>query len=159
MRGKLPAFFMKAIFEGQVYLEKFPGKGGWTFARIPREFTPSGKYFGMTEIRGRIDAYSFEKKHLMPAGDGTVFFPVSKEIRKLIQKEAGDPVFIQIFQRELPEEIPAELEDCLKDDPGKLESFLKLSDSDQKRWIEAIYSSSDEDQKAKQILRLLKFLS
>jgi hypothetical protein len=150
---------MKTIFEGQIYLEKFPGKGGWTFARIPKEYTPQGKYFGMTEIQGRIDSFTFEKKHLMPAGDGTVFFPVSKEIRKLIQKEAGDPVFVEIFGKELPEEIPAELMDCLRDDPGKLDSFLKLSESDQKTWVQAIYSTSSEDQKVKQILRLLHSLS
>lgn len=150
---------METIFEGQIYLEKFPGKGGWTFARIPKEYNPKGKYFGMVEVFGSINEFSFEKKHLMPTGDGTVFIPISKDIRKAIQKEAGDPVFLKIYRKEAPDGIPDELLACLKDDQGKLEAFLKLPDSEQKDWVQTIYSSSNEDLRVKQILRLLNSLA
>ena len=150
---------MEEFFNQVVILEKFTGKGGWTYARVPKEKLPVKKYFGMLEVSGQVDDYIFQKKHLMPMGDGTVFLPVSKDIRTKIKKEAGDEVKLVLFTEPIPEEVPRELKACLKDDPGKWDSFQKLSQKEQKEWIETIYSSSNEDHQVRQILRLLNFLA
>lgn len=150
---------MDVFFNQVVILERFTGKGGWTYARVPKEKLPSKKYFGMLEVSGQIDEFAFQKKHLMPMGDGTVFLPVSKEIRNKIKKEAGDEVRLILFTESIPDQVPGELKACLQDDPGKWESFQKLSEKEQKEWIETIYSSSNEDHQVRQILRLLNFLA
>ena len=56
------------LIDQNLLLERFPGKGGWTFARIPE--LPSGKknHFGMQKVRGYIDDYEVEQFHLMPLG-------------------------------------------------------------------------------------------
>jgi hypothetical protein len=62
-------------------LEKFPGKGGWTFARIPEILPDKKAHFGWVKVRGTIDGYEIRKYHLMPMGNGSLFLPVKAEIR------------------------------------------------------------------------------
>lgn len=149
---------MKLIVEGTFVLERFSGKGGWTYIRLPGELITTGKAFGMMKVSGSIDDYTFEGKHLLPTGDGTVFMPVAKPIRKEIGKEEGDVVNIKFFKEEVPDQIPEELAACLKDDPGKFELFTRLSTAEQKQWVKHIYAASTDDAKASRILKLLKEL-
>ncbi len=150
---------MELIIEGDFILEKFPGKGGWTFTRVPPAVLPSRKSFGMIRVCGFIDDFEFEGKHLMPMGDGFLFLPISKPIRNTIRKEQGDIVRLKLLRDEVPSNVPEELIDCLKDDPGKLQLFQKLSDADQKRWVEFIYSTNSPEIKADRIIKLLNQLS
>ncbi len=150
---------MKLITEGTYRLEKFTGKGGWTYIKLPGELIKSGKAFGMMKISGEIDAYSFEGKHLLPMGNGYVFLPIAKPVRKIIGKEEGDEVEIRFYQDELPNGIPDELIDCLKDDPGKLELFHQLAQEDKETWISYIYSTEDIEAKSNRIIKLLNSLS
>ena len=149
---------MQNLLAGEFLLEKFPGKGGWTFIRLPLVAKGSKNHFGILKVSGSIDSFSFENKTLMPLGDGNLFFPVSKEIRTYIRKYEGDKVFLCLVRNGIPNQLPDELRDCLLDDAGKLELFLKLSTEQQTRWLETIYSAYSEEQKAEQIVRLLKFL-
>jgi hypothetical protein len=149
---------MELILEGEFLLERFSGKGGWTFARVPVVRLSSGKPFGMVRISGTVDNFQFENKHLMPMGDGFLFLPISKEIRKAIRKEAGEKVLIRLFRQEVPSTIPEELIACLKDDPGKFQLFERLEAEDQKRWVEFIYSANSEEIKASRIIKLLSGL-
>lgn len=150
---------MEQIIEGEFFLERFQGKGGWTFIKIPVSILPTGKAFGMLKVCGTIDDFAFEGKHLMPMGDGCLFMPIAKPIRKAIGKEEGDKVLFKLYRDEIPTSIPEELIACLEDDPGKLQLFQKLSDAEQKRWIEYIYSTNSEDAKAQRIIKLLADLA
>lgn len=149
---------MKKIFEGIIYLEKFSGKGGWTYARIPLAFEKKGHYFGMRQVSGKVDDFTFDKKHLMPLGDGALFLPISKDIRKVIKKEAGDPINLLLEVPDTPNETPEELMDCLKDYPGKFEAFLALEEKEKSEWLEFIYAAKSENEKAERIIRLLDSL-
>lgn len=150
---------MKLIAQGTYLLEKFTGKGGWTYIKLPGELIKSGKAFGMMKISGSIDDFSFEGKHLLPMGNGYVFLPVAKPIRKIIGKEEGDEVEIKFFIEEVPDTIPQELTDCLQDDPGKFELFQQLSNEEQKNWITYIYSVEDIEGRSNRIIKLINSLS
>ncbi|MBB6326412.1 hypothetical protein FHS59_002040 [Algoriphagus iocasae] len=150
---------MKLITEGTYRLEKFSGKGGWTYIKLPGELIKSGKAFGMMKISGSIDDYSFGGKHLLSMGNGYVFLPVAKPIRKILGKEEGDEVEIKFYQDELPDGIPQELIECLQDDPGKLELFRQLTKEEQEKWISYIYSIEDIEAKSNRIIKLLNSLS
>lgn len=149
---------MQLLIEGEFFLERFSGKGGWTFVRLPISQLGNRNYFGMLKVSGKIDSMEFDQKTLMPMGDGCLFLPVSKDIRKKIEKEEGQRVQLVLYRDEVPNDLPEELKDCLLDDPGKLDLFLKLELGDRKKWLELIYSSATEDQKAERIVRLLDFL-
>ena len=143
-------------------LEKFPGKGGWTFARIPDILRNTKTPFGWKKVKGSIDGYEIKKYHLMSMGEGKLFLPVKGEIRKKIKKQEGDTVHIILYPDTDPLEVPEELLLCLHDEPEALTFFNSLSESEQKFYIQYIYSAKREETKidrlAKTINKLVKGL-
>lgn len=143
----------------QTYLlEKFPGKGGWTYARIPEIAPDAHAHFGWVRVRGSIDGHEIKSYHLMPMGNGTLFLPVKAEIRKKIGKQEGDQVHVILFADNLPTELPEELKLCLQDEPQAYEAFLQQSDGEQKAAIEWIYSAKTDETKVNRITQLIKKL-
>ncbi|WP_425636908.1 YdeI/OmpD-associated family protein [Algoriphagus yeomjeoni] len=149
---------MEQIVSGEFLMERFPGKGGWTYIKLPLTIFSSGKAFGMMKVSGSIDDFTFEGKHLMPMGNGYIFLPVAKPIRTKIGKNEGDVVSVKLYREGIPEEIPQELIDCLQDDPGKYDLFQKLNQAEQKEWIEFIYSSDKIEDRSDRIIKLLYHL-
>lgn len=149
---------MDLFLDVEFILERFEGKGGWTYIGIPKEDLPSGKAFGMHPVSGSIDGLSFDKKHLMPMGDGNVFLPVAKPIRKAIKKEAGDTVHLKLYKREIKPTSLIEIEACLKDVPGKWELFQALGKKEKEEWIQFIAEVSTPQKQADRIIKLLDSL-
>ena len=112
---------MKIPFVNKKYLlEKFPGKGGWTYARVPEISQSKETPFGWIRVRGTIDHYEIKHYHLMPMGNGQLFLPVKAEIRKKIDKGEGDWVHVLLYEDNSPTEIPEELKLCLLDTPIRM---------------------------------------
>jgi len=80
----------KPLLNKKNILERFSGKGDWTYARIPKILAEKNTTFVTIKIRGFIDSYQIRKYHLMPMGNGVLMLPVKAEIRKKIKKEEGD---------------------------------------------------------------------
>ena len=146
---------MKKLFEGKVKLEKIPGKGGWTYAALPSSLTPSKSKFGMIRVKGSIDGFPIEQYNLMPMGDGRLFLPVKKAIRKAIAKEAGATVFIEMYSDDSPVVIPKYIEECLSEDPVIFNGFLQKSLGFQKNYISKIEKAKSEDVRASLIAQLI----
>lgn len=149
---------MELFLEGDFILERFSGKGGWTYIKIPREELPGGKAFGMYPVSGSIDGFSFDEKHLMPMGDGNLFLPVAKPIRKKINKEAGDMVQLKLSRYQTEVTSIYEIEACLKDDPDKWELFQALEKKEQEKWIQFITEASTVQKRVDRIIKLLASL-
>lgn len=150
---------MNPLVNKKYLLEKFPGKGGWTFARIPEILQDKKAHFGWVKVRGTIDGFEIRKYHLMPMGNGHLFLPVKAEIRKKIQKKEGDMVHVILYPDNEPLEIPEEMLLCIQEEPKALTFFNSLSESERKFYIQWIYSAKKEETKvdrlAKTINRLL----
>lgn len=138
---------MKPLVNKHYLLEKFPGKGGWTFARIPDILPAKNAPFGWKKVRGTIDGYEIRKYHLMPMGNGSLFLPVKAEIRKKIKKAEGDYVHVILYPDNEPLEIPEEFLTCLNEEPKAMKFFQSLSESEQKFYIQWIYSAKKEETK------------
>ena len=153
---------MKPLVDKLSLLEKFPGKGGWTFTRIPEIPQDKKAHFGWVKVRGTIDGYEIRKYHLMPMGNGMLFLPVKAEIRKHTKKKEGDFVHVILYPDNEPLEVPDEMLMCLQDEPEALHFFNSISESEQKFYIQWIYSAKKEETKidrlAKTINRLHKKL-
>ena len=84
------------------------------------------------------------------------------EIRKKIGKQQGDMVHVILFPDNEPLEVPDEMLACLQDEPSALKFFRSLSESEQKFYIDWVYSAKKEETKidrlAKCINRLQKGL-
>jgi len=151
---------MEEPFVSQLYLlEKFPGKGGWTFVRIP-EIPPDKKaHFGWVRVKGTIDGFSISKYHLMPMGNGSLFLPVKLEIRKRIGKKEGDYVFVTLYPDIDPLVVPEEMLICIQYEPIALNFFNTLSESEKGYYITWIYSTKKEETKVKRMARAIDRLT
>jgi len=151
---------VKPLVDKLYLLEKHPGKGGWTYARIPEISQDKKAHFGWVKVRGTIDGFEIRKYHLMPMGNGMLFLPVKAEIRKHTKKKEGDYVHVILYPDNEPLDIPEEMLMCLQDEPDALAFFNSISESERKFYIQWIYSAKKEETKidrlAKTINRLLK---
>lgn len=146
---------LKKKLNKRYQLQKFPGKGGWTYVAIP-EISPDTKNpFGWVRVKGMIDHIPISKYHLMPMGNGQLFLPVKAAIRRQLGKQAGDWITVQLYPDNDPAEIPQELLQCLQDEPVALKKFLALHDNDQTAAIKHIYAAKKEETRAARIALLI----
>lgn len=148
----------KPLVQKEYRLQKFPGKGGWTFAEIPEISKDKNSPFGWIKVKGKIDDYEFDKYSLMPMGNGRLFLPVKSEIRKKIKKEAGDTVTIILYTDNSRLEVPEDLEECLKLEPKSYSNFLKFKESEQEEFINWIYSAKREETRVERIVKTIEKL-
>lgn len=147
-----------ALVHNQYLLEKFPGKGGWTFAAIPEIKAEKKMPFGWVKVKGKIDTHEIKNYHLMPMGNGQLFLPVKADIRKKIGKKAGDFVSVILFADTDPVEIPEPFLACLMDDPAAHEQFLTYPDGEKKTFINWIFSAKTEETRVKRIVKTIEKL-
>ena len=149
----------KPLVNKKYLLEKYPGKGGWTYAAIPEVLQDKKAPFGWVRVKGSIDHHAIKNYRLMPMGNGRLFLPVKAEVRKKIGKKAGDFVNIVLYPDHDPTEIPEELLLCLLDDPAAHKTFLGYTSGEQKAFIDWIYSAKKMETKVERITKTLKKLS
>ncbi|MGL5892189.1 MAG: YdeI/OmpD-associated family protein [Bacteroidia bacterium] len=148
----------KPIVKGTFLLEKFDGKGGWTFIRIPHADKPKTP-FGFQRIKGSIDNYEIKRLSLMPMGNDLYMLPVKAEIRKLIGKKAGDQAYIELYIDRSEFETPEEFLICLHDEPAALQFYNKLSQSEKKFYVNWIYDAKKEETKVTRMAKAINKLA
>lgn len=147
------------LVDGFYVLEKFPGKGGWTYAEIPELVQDKTKPFGWLTVKGTVDGYVLNQFKLMPMGNGKLFLPVKKAIRKVIGKEAGDTVKVILYNDSSLVEIPSEILTCFDFEPERIEAtFKSYSQGEQKAFLDWIYSAKTEETKVARILTMIQKL-
>ncbi|MFY0687004.1 MAG: DUF1905 domain-containing protein [Cyclobacteriaceae bacterium] len=137
-------------------LERFPGKGGWTYAAIPEIAQNKNNPFGWVTVSGSIDDHELDKVKLMPMGDGRLFLPVKAKIRRSIGKHAGDQVRIVLRVDITPQYITDEVIECLKLEPtATLTAFYNMPEFNKKFWLDHIYQASSDEIKSERIIKLI----
>ncbi|MBC7914601.1 MAG: DUF1905 domain-containing protein [Pyrinomonadaceae bacterium] len=132
------------LIKMRLLLERYPGKGGWTYALIPALPLIKKSHFGWQKVRGFIDDYEIKQCSLMSLGNGKLFLAVKAEIRKAIKKQGGDWVDVTLYSLEPPLPLPEDFQLCLDDEPDALKNFNTLSDEDKKQIIDWVYALKSE---------------
>lgn len=146
------------LINSEFLLQKFPGKGGWTYAEIPGLLQDKTKAFGWLKVKGTIDDYEFENFNLAPMKNGRLFMAVKAEIRKRIGKQAGDYVKIVLYEDHSVFAIPQELIDCLKFEESAFEKFMQLKERHQKEFVTWIYAAKREETIANRINQTIEMV-
>ena len=94
----------------------------------------------------------------MPMGNGKLFLPVKADIRKKIKKQEGDFVHVILYPDNEPLEIPEEMLLCLRDEPRAQKFFHSLSASEQKFYIQWVYSARKEETKVNRLAKTINKL-
>lgn len=148
----------KPLVNKKYKMEKFDGKGGWTYiiiAEIPRSERSKG---GFVRVKGLVDDVEINSYNLFPMKSGELFFPIKAEIRKKIKKAAGDWIKVVLYRDNDPIHIPGELLECLRDEPKAHKKFIKLNDHQQKSYIQWIFESKKDTTRAERIASLINTL-
>lgn len=148
----------KPLVNNKYLLEKYPGKGGWTYAAIPEIIQNKNSPFGWVKVKGFIDDYEINSYKLMPMGIGKLFLPVKAEIRKKISKEEGDWINVILYLDNSKIKIPKEFQLCLYENKISRKNFSKLSEGQKKEYLDWIYSAKAENTKFERILKTLNNL-
>lgn len=142
----------KPLIDKKYLLQKFPGKGGWTYAEIPEVLKNNSNPFGWVQVSGSIDDLELKQYKLMPMGNGNLFLPVKAAIRKKIGKEAGDWVHVILYEDDSVYLIPDEIIECFKYESKELyQTFLSFTEGERKTYIDWIYDAKTDETKVKRI--------
>jgi hypothetical protein len=139
-------------------LEKYPGKGGWTYAAIPEVLQDKSAPFGWVKVKGSIDGFEINNYKLMPMGNDQLFLPVKAAIRKAIGKEAGDWVEVILYLDNAPAETPEEILICLKEEPDAYKLYLNSTEGERKAYLDWIYSAKKDETKVNRIAQMINNL-
>jgi hypothetical protein len=148
----------KPLVEADLLLEKFPGKGGWTYAEVPHDLDIKRTNFGWVKVKGTIDGYELNDYSLAPMKGGNLFLPVKGEIRKKIKKQAGDYVKVILFPDDSVFEVPQEILESLKIEEAAYQKFITLSSGKQREFVKWIYSVKNIDLQANRVLKVIETL-
>ena len=143
------------LTDKQYVLERFPGKGGWTYVALPEIKKDKDTPFGLVKVRGTIDGYEIKNYTLMPYGQGNLLMAVKAEIRKAIGKEEGDYVQVVLYKDESVFEIPDDFKKRLDEEPGAYKKFITYKQWEQRMCINWIYSAKRPETVNERIIKTL----
>ena len=136
-------------------LEKFPGKGGWTYISLPEIPMDPSAPFGWVVVSGQIDEQSLCKVKLMPMGNGKLFLPVNATLRKSLQKQAGDWVKLSLYIDDGVLPIPDDLTAVYADEYDLYITFQELTDDTKNKYLKSIAAAKTEASRVKRMLAML----
>ena len=103
-------------------------KTGWTYIVVPAaiaaKLNPGVKK--SYRVKGKLDDFEVETLALIPMGKGDFILTVNADLRKGIGKRKGATVKVQLELDHSPILPPAELIECLQDEPEALKYFNSL---------------------------------
>lgn len=142
-------------------IDKFGEKAhqtGWTViiipAKIADKINPGCKK--TFRVKGKLDVFEIEKVALMPAGEGDFILPLNAAMRKGIGKRKGAEIKIQLQADDSPILPPAELLECMADEPEALKYYNSLPQSHRNYFTKWIDSAKTDVTKAKRIALVIK---
>ncbi|WP_316815168.1 YdeI/OmpD-associated family protein [Pedobacter nyackensis] len=151
---------MKPLIEGTFLLKKIPGKGGWTYIRLPGVDSGYKGKWGTVKVSGTIDNYELTSYSLMPIRNGGLFLPVKAEIRKKTGKQEGDQVHIILYadEQNIPVATAEDLLLCLQDEPEAHQIYMSYTEAERKAFLDWIDEAALDDTRVQRIAQTIDML-
>ncbi|MCU0429794.1 MAG: DUF1905 domain-containing protein [Cytophagaceae bacterium] len=136
-----------------------PGKGAWTYnIQIPNTKDIVGKW-GTIKVSGFIDDYKIESKNLLSIKGQDKLISINGDIRKSINKDAGDFVIVTLYL--LTPQTKITENDILEtlQDANVLSVFNGLESDEKKEIISKITAQKIEETQTNMLIQLINRLS
>jgi Domain of unknown function (DUF1905)/Bacteriocin-protection, YdeI or OmpD-Associated len=128
-------------------------KTGWSYIKVPAaiagKLKPGNKR--SFRVKGMLDYQPIQKVALIPMGDGDFIMALKAALRKAIGKNKGARLTVQLEVDNVVIKPPADLLECLADEPKAMEFFKKLAKSRQNYFGNWVRSAKTEATRAKRI--------
>jgi hypothetical protein len=136
-------------------------KTGWTYIEIPAEIATKIKPANKKSFRvkGKLDDHAIKQIALVPMGEGNFIMALNAEIRKGIRKRKGATLQVQVEEDKDKIQPPAELLECLADEPRAREWFESLTYGHKNYFTKWIESAKTDATKTKRIAQAVDALS
>ncbi len=125
----------KPIINKKVKVQKFHGKGGWTYVILEYNPVEKGKSLWV-KVKGTVNGAEIEQYKLASMKNGLYMLPLKAEIRKKYNIKEGDVVDVYLYLDKSDLIVPQEILECLEDFPKALEFFNNMTESNKKYYIE-----------------------
>ncbi len=133
-------------------------KTGWTYIVVPalatKKLNPGVKK--SYRVKGRLDDYEITKVALVPMGGGDFILAINAAIRKSTGKRFGATLKVQLELDDTPILPPAELLECMEDEPEAWKYFNSLPQGHRNYFTKWIESAKTDTTKAKRIALVIK---
>jgi hypothetical protein len=133
-------------------------KTGWTYINIPakiaQQLKPGNKK--SFRVKGKLDNFEITKVALVPMGEGDFIMAVNADMRKGTGKRKGATLDVQLLADDSPILPPAELLECMADEPEALKHFNSLPQGHRNYFTKWIDSAKTDITKAKRIALVIK---
>ena len=133
-------------------------KTGWTYITIPakvaQQLNPKNKK--SFRVKGLLDDFEISKVALIPMGGGDFIMAINAAMRKGIRKQKGATLKLQLMVDAAPILPPAELMECMADEPEALKYFNSLPQGHRNYFTKWIDSAKTDITKAKRIVLVIK---
>ena len=135
------------------------GKGAWTYhLRIPNSKNIEGKW-GDIKVSGFIDNFEITARNLAPIKGEDKMLSINGEIRKAINKKAGDIVTVTLYLLSKKERITeSKILETFKE-AKVIKAFKKLMEVERSEIFKSIISQTSEEKQIKQIIKHIDKLS
>ena len=142
-------------------IQKFDKQGektGWTYIVVPDKIAKklNSGIKKSYRVKGKLDDHAIEKTALIPMGGGDFILPINAAIRKATGKRFGASLQVQLQLDETPIVPPAELLECMQDEPEALKYFNSLPQGHRNYFTKWIESAKTEPTKTKRIALVIK---
>jgi hypothetical protein len=137
-------------------IKKFAAQGektGWTYIDVPaklaQQLMPDNKR--SFRVKGFLDEHDISGIALVPMGGGDFIMALNATLRKQLKKNKGATLKVKLEVDHKEIKPPAELIECLKDEPRAFENYNKLPKSHQNYYTKWIESAKTDATKARRI--------
>jgi hypothetical protein len=145
----------KPFADMHLTLQKYPGKGGWTYVELPGLKSRSIMPFGWVIVSGSVDGYPLSNYKLWPMKNGNLFMPVKAAIRKKIAKEEGDTVHVVLRLDDGAPELPDDVLSGLQDEATAYRRFREQDPAAQREQLEWIAGAGNSKERGKRITSII----
>ncbi|TCJ12431.1 DUF1905 domain-containing protein [Flaviaesturariibacter flavus] len=145
-------------------LKRFDSQGektGWTYFDIPGALAETLKPGCRTayRVKGRIDKLDIKGVSLVPMGGGDFILAVNAAMRKSLRKEKGATVSVQLSVDNEVFQTPADITECLADEPAAEAYYNGLPPSHRRYWVNWVAEAKTAPTRAKRLAMMVDSLA